>query len=288
MEALGNCPVCPPLNPARGTSDTTKHFNSTRIIVNRLCWTSAQSDQHLRGPRIARQQLSTDICCSRPTLAANPPTAVLLLKGETDGRTDTRPLYDAYRILCCRYVGPAKPRYCNEDCLSCLLNKRRLLSSVVVDLFLEWASCCKINSTHLNSVLDTYRPRHCNSCINLYCRTRLPLPARHGSAVGLPCTVARELCRVADMDCRRRLRSASTLQLHVPPTSASATAQPQSPQLLASATLCRLTSSRRHRSSPSNDGSTHCSSAARFISDSLTPDPILHDTVVGFILFFCC
>ena len=30
--------------------------------------------------------------------------------------------------------------------------------------------------------------------------------------------LARELCRVADMDCRRRLRSASTLELHVPPT----------------------------------------------------------------------
>jgi len=30
--------------------------------------------------------------------------------------------------------------------------------------------------------------------------------------------LARKLCRVADMDCRRRLRSASTLELHVPPT----------------------------------------------------------------------
>ena len=37
----------------------------------------------------------------------------------------------------------------------------------------------------------------------------------HGIA---PQYLARELCRVVDMDCRRRLRSASTLELHVPPT----------------------------------------------------------------------
>jgi len=45
-----------------------------------------------------------------------------------------------------------------------------------------------------------------------------------------------------------------------------------------------VTSSRRHRSSPSNNGSIrHCSSAAHLISDSLTPVLILRDTVVGFI-----
>ena len=34
-----------------------------------------------------------------------------------------------------------------------------------------------------------------------------------------------------------------------------------------------------------NDGSRHCSSAARLISDSLTPVVNLRDTVVGFIFF---
>jgi len=36
---------------------------------------------------------------------------------------------------------------------------------------------------------------------------------------------------------------------------------------------------------PPNDGSTHCSSAAHFISDSLTPVLNLRHTVVGFIFF---
>ena len=41
-----------------------------------VCWTSLQSDQNLRGPHVARQlQLSIDICCPRPTSAANPPAA---------------------------------------------------------------------------------------------------------------------------------------------------------------------------------------------------------------------
>jgi len=57
-----------------------------------------------RGPHVAlQQQLSINICCLRPTSAANPPAAALLLSIDgTDGRTttDTRPLYDAYRILC--------------------------------------------------------------------------------------------------------------------------------------------------------------------------------------------
>ena len=37
----------------------------------------------------------------------------------------------------------------------------------------------------------------------------------HGMA---PPYIAREMCRVADMDSRRRLRSASTLELNIPPT----------------------------------------------------------------------
>jgi len=45
-----------------------------------------------------QQQLSIDICCMRPTSAANPP--LLLSIDGTDGRTDARLFYEAYRILC--------------------------------------------------------------------------------------------------------------------------------------------------------------------------------------------
>ena len=48
--------------------------------MRQVHWTSLQSDQHLRGPHIARQQqLSIDTCCPRPTSAANPPLLLLLL-----------------------------------------------------------------------------------------------------------------------------------------------------------------------------------------------------------------
>ena len=47
---------------------------------------------NLRDPHIARQQqLSIDICCPRPTSAANPPVAAAAVhrrEGHTDGRTD--------------------------------------------------------------------------------------------------------------------------------------------------------------------------------------------------------
>ena len=53
--------------------------------------TSLQSDQNVRGPRVARQKhLSIDICCPRPIIAANPPAdaaAVDRRDRQTDGRT---------------------------------------------------------------------------------------------------------------------------------------------------------------------------------------------------------
>jgi len=52
-------------------------------------------------------------------------------------------------------------------------------------------------------------------------------------------------------------------------TQATATAPSRCPQL-AFGTVCRLTSSRHHRWSSSNNGSTHCSSVTRSISGSLT------------------
>ena len=39
--------------------------------VEEVCWASLKSDQNLRGPHVARQQPSIDICCPRPTSAAN-------------------------------------------------------------------------------------------------------------------------------------------------------------------------------------------------------------------------
>jgi len=74
--------------------------------IEEICPTSLLSDQNLLGPHVARQQqLWIDICCGRrPTSAANPPpTLLLFIDGtdrRTDGRTDTRPSCDAYRILC--------------------------------------------------------------------------------------------------------------------------------------------------------------------------------------------
>ena len=44
--------------------------------------------------------MSSDICYKRRTSASNPPAAVAATPGQTDGQTDTRPFYDAYRILC--------------------------------------------------------------------------------------------------------------------------------------------------------------------------------------------
>jgi len=45
-------------------------------------------DAKLRGPHVARQQqLSIDICCPRPTSAANPPT-VAAATDQRDKRTD--------------------------------------------------------------------------------------------------------------------------------------------------------------------------------------------------------
>ena len=69
-------------------------------------WTSLQSGQNLRGPRVAplarQQQLSIDICCPRRTWAANPPAAAAAAVDRrnvhADRRTDTGLFNDAYRL----------------------------------------------------------------------------------------------------------------------------------------------------------------------------------------------
>ena len=100
--------------------------------------------------------------------------------------------------------------------------------------------------------------------------------------------LARALCRVADMDCRRRLRSASTLELHVPLTR----------RVNVGDRAFAVSAAHVWNGLPSDiitlpsliafkwwlNRARHWSSADRLISDSLTPVLILHDTVVSFIL----
>ena len=66
------------------------NFDRRRCGSLQACWSSAvQSGQQLRGPHIAQQQLSIDICCPRRISAANPPAAaaaVDLRDWQTDGR----------------------------------------------------------------------------------------------------------------------------------------------------------------------------------------------------------
>jgi len=69
-----------------------------------MCWTTLQSNQNVRGPHVARQeQLSIDIYCRpAPVFSSKPAGRRCCCRstGQTDGRTDTRPCYDAYRTLC--------------------------------------------------------------------------------------------------------------------------------------------------------------------------------------------
>ena len=63
------------------------------------------SDLLAVGPKFTRPvcraaaPLSTDICCPRPTSAANPPAAAAAVN-RRNRRTDRRPFYNACRILC--------------------------------------------------------------------------------------------------------------------------------------------------------------------------------------------
>jgi len=92
VEALGNCPVCSPLNPVLvfSVASLNKYVGPTysRTIIY-----------------AARMSRSSSSCRAisaagpRPTSAANPPAAAAAM-GKTDGWTDTRPFYDAYRLLC--------------------------------------------------------------------------------------------------------------------------------------------------------------------------------------------
>ena len=73
----------------------------------------------------------------------------------------------------------------------------------------------------------------------------------HGMAP--PPYLARQLRRVADMDSRRRLRSASTLELNIPPTRR-VTVGDRAFRVAAARVWNSLTSLRRHRCPSSSDG----------------------------------
>jgi len=106
-----------------------------------------------------------------------------------------------------------------------------------------------------------------------------PLPAWYGSAV--PCTQTVPFGRHGLSS--STLFRCSSCTFHRRSASLSATELSQSVQLTF-VMVYHLTSSRRHHGSPSNDGSTHCSSAAHLISDSLTPVLNLRDSRC----FYCC
>ena len=72
------------------------------ITASRL--TCLQSDENLRGLRVARQQqLSLDICCLRPTSAANLPAAAAV--DRRDRQTDDGRTLDRFMTLTAYYAG---------------------------------------------------------------------------------------------------------------------------------------------------------------------------------------
>jgi len=74
--------------------------------------------------------------------------------------------------------------------------------------------CSARNSDHITPLLRDLRWLRVPQRIEFKLSV-LVFRCLHGMAAPY---LARELCRVADMDCRRRLRSTSTLELHVPLT----------------------------------------------------------------------
>jgi len=85
-----------------------------------LCWASSLGSQH-DATRICcwarRPQLSIDICCTRPRLAANQSHAPLLLSIDgTDGRTDNRPLHKPCSAYCARSVDKLRTRRALTNC----------------------------------------------------------------------------------------------------------------------------------------------------------------------------
>ena len=65
------------------------------------CWTSLQSAQNLRGPHVARQQQLPIDLLPAPDLSSKPAGRRRCCRptGQTDGRTNTRPSYDACRMI---------------------------------------------------------------------------------------------------------------------------------------------------------------------------------------------
>jgi len=75
------------------------------LLLEQVCWTSLQSDQNLRGPRVARVSSSYRSILmlrssQRRTSAANSPAAAVAIDRRDRRTTDNRPFRDAYRMLC--------------------------------------------------------------------------------------------------------------------------------------------------------------------------------------------
>ena len=82
----------------------------------RVCWTSLQSDQNLRGPHVAQQQqLSIDICCKLTQQTRRPPP--LLSIDGTDRQTDGRTL-DRYMTFTAYYTNRVISLKINRFCVS--------------------------------------------------------------------------------------------------------------------------------------------------------------------------
>ena len=98
------------LGVAEAVDDSSRSANGfvggTDAACHKKYIASVQADQHLRGPRVAQQLLlSIDMCRearARPQQQTRRPPPMLSIDGthrrRTDGRMDTGPFYDAYRI----------------------------------------------------------------------------------------------------------------------------------------------------------------------------------------------
>ena len=96
------------------TSLSLRGSISVTLVIDRstnksVRWTSVHSDQNLRGPRRAAAAAVDRYMLPAPDLSSKPAGRRCRCRStrQTDGRTDIRPFYDAYRILC----GPRNKQY---------------------------------------------------------------------------------------------------------------------------------------------------------------------------------
>jgi len=100
-------------------TDLRKSFTNS-IIMTSICWNSLHSDKNLRGPHVKRQHPSIDICCLQASQQRTLlPPLLLSIDGtdrQTDGRTDTRPFYDAHRVTSMSDLLTVGPKFTPPAC----------------------------------------------------------------------------------------------------------------------------------------------------------------------------